>query len=206
MSVPAPRRPRNGGGRWEVIQFALESWARTFRLCLILLVTIVSPVAAAVVAVLIHHVVLRGSSSPAHRPALMAPLGSAPPPLSLVPATSAQARLSGPVVARAWRPLGRIWCASGRCCPDGDEALGVACVNGVPQPMTAGLVAQRPASRAGSKPISSLGRCPIRPLATLAAGSASRSWAAGSRIHLGAKVTSPPCMALFFAARSLPLL
>jgi hypothetical protein len=47
MSRSAPRRPRQGSGRWDVIQTALESWSRTLRLCLILLVTIAAPIAAA---------------------------------------------------------------------------------------------------------------------------------------------------------------
>jgi len=58
LSVPAPRQSRHGGGRWETIRYAIDSNARTFRLCLILLVTIVSPVAASVGAVLIHHMLL----------------------------------------------------------------------------------------------------------------------------------------------------
>jgi hypothetical protein len=58
MSVPAPRRPRHGNGRWETIRYALDSNARTFRLCLIVLMTAISPVAATVIAVLVHHVLL----------------------------------------------------------------------------------------------------------------------------------------------------
>jgi hypothetical protein len=46
MSVPAPRPPRNDG-RWETIRYALDSWARTLRLCLIWLVLIAAPAAAA---------------------------------------------------------------------------------------------------------------------------------------------------------------
>jgi hypothetical protein len=41
-----------------VIESALDSWSRTFRLCLILLVTIAAPVAAAAVAELIRHMLL----------------------------------------------------------------------------------------------------------------------------------------------------
>jgi hypothetical protein len=62
LSVPAPRESRHGGGRWETVRYALDSNART-RLCLILLVTAISPVAAAVAAVLIHHVLLCEQSS-----------------------------------------------------------------------------------------------------------------------------------------------
>jgi len=58
MSVPAPRRPSHADGRWETIRYALDSNARTFRLCLILLVTVIPPIATAVVAVLIHHMLL----------------------------------------------------------------------------------------------------------------------------------------------------
>jgi hypothetical protein len=58
MSVPAPREPRHDAGRWETIRYALDSNARTFRLCLIWLVTIAPPVAAAAVAELIRHMLL----------------------------------------------------------------------------------------------------------------------------------------------------
>lgn len=58
MSVPAPRLPSHGNGRWGTIRYALDSNARTYRLCLILLVTAISPVAAAVAAMLIHHMLL----------------------------------------------------------------------------------------------------------------------------------------------------
>ena len=55
MSVPAPWRPRHDCGRWEVFGSALDSWARTFRLCLILLVAAVTPCLAVVTAAMIHH-------------------------------------------------------------------------------------------------------------------------------------------------------
>ena len=55
MSVSTPWRPHHARGRWEIVGSALDSWARTFRLCLISLVTAISPVPAVVVAVLIHH-------------------------------------------------------------------------------------------------------------------------------------------------------
>ena len=58
MSVPAPRPPCHDGGRWDTIRYALDSNARTLRLCLILLVTIVAPAAAAAVAELIRHMLL----------------------------------------------------------------------------------------------------------------------------------------------------
>ena len=58
MSVPAPRVPRHGC-RWETIRYALDSNARTLRLCLILLVvTMASSAVAALVAELIRHMPL----------------------------------------------------------------------------------------------------------------------------------------------------
>jgi hypothetical protein len=61
MSLPTPRPPRHGGGRWDAIICALDSWPRTFRLCLIILVaTMVSSGMAAVVAELIRRLVLAG--------------------------------------------------------------------------------------------------------------------------------------------------
>jgi hypothetical protein len=50
MSAPAPRKPCQDGGRWETIRYALDSWARTLRLCLILIVLVATPTAAGVVA------------------------------------------------------------------------------------------------------------------------------------------------------------
>jgi len=59
MSVPAQREPCHGGGRWETIRYALDSNARTLRLCLILLVAAVaSSGVASLVAVLIRHMLL----------------------------------------------------------------------------------------------------------------------------------------------------
>jgi hypothetical protein len=61
LSVPAPCRARSGSGRWETIRYALDSNARTFRLCLILVVATAAPCVAAVVAVvavLIRHMLL----------------------------------------------------------------------------------------------------------------------------------------------------
>jgi hypothetical protein len=62
MSVPAPREPGQGG-RWETIRYALDTNPRTFRLCLILLVTAVAPCLAAMVAELVRHLLLCGSRS-----------------------------------------------------------------------------------------------------------------------------------------------
>ena len=56
MSVPAPQEPRHDSGRWETIRYALESNARTFRLCLIGLVAVAAPVAGALIAELIRHI------------------------------------------------------------------------------------------------------------------------------------------------------
>lgn len=58
MSVPARREPRHDGGRWETIRYALDSNARTFRLCLICLVVVAAPAAAAALAELIRHMLL----------------------------------------------------------------------------------------------------------------------------------------------------
>jgi hypothetical protein len=55
MSVLGSQRPRRGGGRWKTIRYALDSNARTFRLCLILVVMAVAPCLAAMSAALIHH-------------------------------------------------------------------------------------------------------------------------------------------------------
>ena len=60
MSVPAPQEPRHDGGRWETIRYALDSNARTFRLCLICLVLIAAPATAALAAELIRHMLLCG--------------------------------------------------------------------------------------------------------------------------------------------------
>jgi hypothetical protein len=53
MRVPVPTEPRHG--RWETIHYALDSNARTIRLCLILIVVAGSPVVVAVVAHLLPH-------------------------------------------------------------------------------------------------------------------------------------------------------
>ena len=70
MSLPTSRRPRHDGGRWDTIRYALESWPRTLRLCLILLVTIAAPVAAAALAELIRHMLLCGAADDGRRPAI----------------------------------------------------------------------------------------------------------------------------------------
>ena len=59
-SAPAPRELGHGGGRWDAIISALDSWPRTFRLCLILSVaTVVSSGLAAVVVMLMRRMMLR---------------------------------------------------------------------------------------------------------------------------------------------------
>lgn len=55
MSVPAQRSPGHVCGRWETIRYALESNARTFRLCLILLVTAMASCLVVVAAALVHY-------------------------------------------------------------------------------------------------------------------------------------------------------
>jgi hypothetical protein len=57
MSVPAPREPHEGG-RWGTIRYALDNNPRTFRLCLILLVTALGPCLAAIIAALMRHALL----------------------------------------------------------------------------------------------------------------------------------------------------
>ena len=57
MRVPATKHPCHGG-RWETIRYALDSNARTVRLCLILVMVAAAPCMAAVVAVLVRHMLL----------------------------------------------------------------------------------------------------------------------------------------------------
>jgi hypothetical protein len=59
MSVPAPRQPRHGSTRWEIIRDAIGSNAKTARLCLIWLVMTGAPVTA--LAELIRHIRLRAN-------------------------------------------------------------------------------------------------------------------------------------------------
>lgn len=55
----SPRTWTHGGHReWVTIRYALDSYARTFRLCLILLVTILPVAAVVTVVALIHHALL----------------------------------------------------------------------------------------------------------------------------------------------------
>jgi hypothetical protein len=56
VSVPTTRAPGQASGRWETIRYALDSNARTARLCAILLVTSLSSAAVTVAVVLVHHV------------------------------------------------------------------------------------------------------------------------------------------------------
>jgi hypothetical protein len=55
VSVPARRGPSQLGARWETIRYALDSNARTVRLCLILLVLSLSSAVGIATAVLIEH-------------------------------------------------------------------------------------------------------------------------------------------------------
>jgi hypothetical protein len=50
-----PQEPRHDGGQWETIRYALDSNARTFRLCLIWFVVIAAPAAAAAAVELVKH-------------------------------------------------------------------------------------------------------------------------------------------------------
>lgn len=57
MTVPAPREPQHGRGRWDAVITALDSWPRTARLCVILLVgTAASSGVVTGVAELVMHV------------------------------------------------------------------------------------------------------------------------------------------------------
>jgi hypothetical protein len=58
LSVRVPKSPEpDPGGRWETIRYALDSNARTIRLCFILLIS--SSVVAAAVAGLLPHLLSR---------------------------------------------------------------------------------------------------------------------------------------------------
>ena len=63
MSVPTPREPHEGG-RWGTIQYALDTNPRTFRLCLILLVTALGPCLAAIIAALMRHSLYAAPGTP----------------------------------------------------------------------------------------------------------------------------------------------
>jgi hypothetical protein len=67
MSLPSPHEPRHDGGRWETIRYAIDSNARTLRLCLIWAVAIVSPVAATVITLLVRHMLLGGPPCQAYK-------------------------------------------------------------------------------------------------------------------------------------------
>lgn len=52
--LPKPRpdggkKPPHDDGRWGTIRYAIDSWGRTFRLCLIYIVMITTPAAATVI-------------------------------------------------------------------------------------------------------------------------------------------------------------
>jgi hypothetical protein len=55
MSLPEPREPRDSG-RWPTIKYAIDSNARTIRLCAIWIVMIAAPVAATMITLLMRHV------------------------------------------------------------------------------------------------------------------------------------------------------
>jgi hypothetical protein len=58
MSVPTPTPPSHAS-RWDTIRYALDSNARTIRLCLIWLVVIGSPTLAAAIVYLLPHLLSR---------------------------------------------------------------------------------------------------------------------------------------------------
>lgn len=82
MSVPAPQEPRHDDGRWETVRYALDSNGRTFRLILIMLVSIASPVAAALVTVLIYHALLCDSPPGTRRRACASMSGELTTPMT----------------------------------------------------------------------------------------------------------------------------
>jgi hypothetical protein len=57
MSLLALRESRHGSGRWEIVRFALDSNARTFRYCVMVAVF---PVTVAVITELMRHIRLCG--------------------------------------------------------------------------------------------------------------------------------------------------
>jgi hypothetical protein len=65
MRVPIVRQPCHGG-RWETIRYALDSNARTLRLCLIWAMLIMAPALAAIISVRFFpaasHAVIRAAS------------------------------------------------------------------------------------------------------------------------------------------------
>ena len=79
MSVPARQEPRQAGGRWDVVLSALESWPRTLRLCLILLVTIAAPIAGAAIVELIRPMLLCECIAACRRPVLVGNVVRGPP-------------------------------------------------------------------------------------------------------------------------------
>ena len=58
MSVPAGGGGGHVGARWETVSSALDSNARTLRLCLILFVMALSPAVAIAAAAALHHALL----------------------------------------------------------------------------------------------------------------------------------------------------
>jgi hypothetical protein len=63
MSLPASRDPSHDDGKWATIRYALDSNARTLRLCLIWAVVIVSPALVTVITLLLRHVLLADLST-----------------------------------------------------------------------------------------------------------------------------------------------
>jgi hypothetical protein len=97
MSLPAPHEPRHDGGKWETIHYALDSNARTLRLCLLWFVAIVSPTVATVITLLLRHVLLCG---PGARPGAV---GSGQPGLGEPPGLAEVRTFTEFIVSQASR-------------------------------------------------------------------------------------------------------
>ena len=67
MSVPTLRGPCHDSECWKTVRYALDSNARTLRLCLILLMVGLAPCVGAVIAILIHRGLLCGRVKPQRR-------------------------------------------------------------------------------------------------------------------------------------------
>jgi hypothetical protein len=70
LSVPT-RGQYHDSERWETVRYALDSNARTFRLCMILFVVGLAPCVGAVLAILIHRGLLCGHWAAASSYAVM---------------------------------------------------------------------------------------------------------------------------------------
>ena len=73
MSVPILRGQCHDSECWKTVRYALDSNARTFRLCLILLVVGLAPCIGTVIAILIHRGLLCGGVVKPQRREVSAP-------------------------------------------------------------------------------------------------------------------------------------